>query len=612
MEELYEAIKNCENILYRGFSTTKSSNSEWLNKCCGCFSHLLKLLHEIIVDAAKSEQRQTLIENIFLCIMQIVTGIKFMEQVTDIEETKDLVLTSSRQFFLDEILKSLQNLKEVAENIESKCFPAIEPTLNECIDTVLELLEPLCTFEEVENVAERNANAMISVAKIKPLVESIVSHTLDFSNVCISEDKTPISVMCQKVLKECQALEEECSLSDPKKPPNDANRRLKADILEAAMYQLENLINDALLRLVIDTFKDLKCFSVKNLLEDSSEVDPQEIIDGIIDRLFQIGRFGIMFADEMKVSALIKHSLSAFEALESHLSPGILKKYDENHRFLLESHWNEQTSLLQSNIQKIIDTKAICSTFEEILDATVTKLNQNFDVAEMKNVLVKANVLADHFRLNLTDDSMKQLLKDFHLMMKECHAALNFVDKIDSKRLVKRLKILKTTVKKIREGLKPQIIHVESTKEEEEGTPVKKQRISSPIKLLPDVEELIIIEEKSLVKPQKIETIKKSRQTSYKFDANVSKIIQDAKNNSTRNNGTRTLKRNKSLRRMAMRNVETANFDMKMPEDKSLSLHITEILENITNVSSTFSSKRRHDIEMSRSNKIRIHIIGDV
>lgn len=67
-------------------------------------------------------------------------------------------MQSSRQFFLDEILKSLQSLKEIADNFEKGNLLISEPTLNECIDTVLELLVPLCAFEEVENVAERNAN----------------------------------------------------------------------------------------------------------------------------------------------------------------------------------------------------------------------------------------------------------------------------------------------------------------------------------------------------------------------------------------------------------------------------------------------------------------------
>lgn len=372
----------------------------------------------------------------------------------------------------------------------------------------------------------------MSVSQIKPLIESIVSHTLEFSSVCIAEDKTPISIMCQKVLNDFKDLKEECSAMEP----SDIIRRLKADILEAAMYQLENLINDALLRLVLDTFKDVKNFSTKQLLVTDNDEDAQDVIDGIIDRLFQIGRFGIMFADEMKVSALIKHALTSFEALESHLSPGILQKYDENHRFLLDSHWNEQTTLIQQNIQKIIDTKVFCSTFEEILEKTVSKFNQNFDANEMKDILTKAEVLEDHFRLNLTDESMKPLLRDFHVMVKECQAGLKLASEIDTKRLVKRLKILKTTVKKVREGLMPQIINVESRKEcSKDATPQKKQKNLSSFKLLPDVEELIIVEEKSLVKQEQVETgenshgNKKTRQTGYKFNPNVSKIIQGFK-----------------------------------------------------------------------------------
>uniref|UniRef100_A0A336LYB3 CSON005790 protein n=1 Tax=Culicoides sonorensis TaxID=179676 RepID=A0A336LYB3_CULSO len=578
MEEFYEVISNCENILYRGFSTTKSSDSDWLNKCCGCLSELLRQLQIKILEPRNEKQ---IIHTILLCLMQIVTGIKFMEKVTEIESNKNLVLNESRQFFLDEILKSLQKLKEVARNIEKNANFPENPTLNECIDTVLEILEPICAFEDDnENIAQRNANAMISVAKIKPVLESIVAHSLEFANFC--KDKQPISVICKKVLKECDALEAECSLSDSKNPPNDTNRRLKAGLLETAIYQLENLINDELLRLVFETFKDLKAFKIKDLHENCEY--SQDLIDSILDRLFQIGQFGIMFADEIKISAQIQLSLTSFEAVELHLCPEILKKYQKDHVNLLDTYWNEQITFFQLCIQRIIDTSAFCLIFEDIIQSCVKKLNENFDQNEISDILAKADVLEDHFRVNLSED-FTHLLNDFKLMVKETHAGLKHLNDNDSKRLIKRLKILKTTVKKIREGLQSQKGHVDTMKDE-------KPKFCNEIELLPDVEELIIVEEKS-IKVNNSVSLRKPRQIIKSIDPNVSNIIYENRNNSTRN--TKLSKRRTSFRRVALRNIE-------------------KILENITNVSSTFNKTRSasSNIDVSKSNKVRIHIIGDV
>lgn len=67
---------------------------------------------------------------------------------------------------MDRIIACLEKLRETINQIKTKICINPDPTLTECMDTVLELLQPLCTFEEnVENVADKNANVCYLISK---------------------------------------------------------------------------------------------------------------------------------------------------------------------------------------------------------------------------------------------------------------------------------------------------------------------------------------------------------------------------------------------------------------------------------------------------------------
>lgn len=396
---------------------------------------------------------------------------------------------------------------------------------------------------------------MLTSAKIRSLIEGIVSQTIAFSKIAIKEDNTPLTLMCQKVLRECRELEQSCSLADPTNPPIDADRRLKADILESALYQLENLINDALLRLIFETFKDFNKFSLTNFCKQSQDGE-QEMIDTLLDRLMQIGQFARSFANDFKVSTMIQSGLASIEAMEPDLCPDILSKYDEHHFDLLECHWKEETFYLQQNIQKIIDTNAFCTAFEDILEKSITNLNVKFDKHEFNEVLSKADVLSDHLKLNLSCE-LDSSTKDFYLMIKECYAGLSMIDDINTKRIIKRLKIMKTTVKRVKEALKPHKIEVKDDDSEEKqnkkdnfGMEQKKntkdlleQTLKEEVLLLKNDDEIQILEEKVLLGEQQctksiLYNTKSTRQersrrlTRNKIDfSNISQIIQESRSN---------------------------------------------------------------------------------
>lgn len=109
-----------------------------------------------------------------------------------------------------------------------------------------------------------------------------------------------------QVLKECISFQKECSL-DNSITIDMQNCRLKAAALENALYGLDKLINDCLLRLVFAVFVELQGNPIEHLRILKSELNENENTQNIIDKeienfdtisdkLQQIGIFAAAFA----------------------------------------------------------------------------------------------------------------------------------------------------------------------------------------------------------------------------------------------------------------------------------------------------------------------------
>lgn len=103
-------------------------------------------------------------------------------------------------------------------------------------------------------------------------------------------------------MRDCSAFQEDCLLAS-----NYSNQKLRALTLEQALYQLEEYLNEALLRLVYTCFLDFQRISVdkiRNLLRSSNtEAAADEFIadfDVNLDRATQIGIYAIAFAPNLK------------------------------------------------------------------------------------------------------------------------------------------------------------------------------------------------------------------------------------------------------------------------------------------------------------------------
>lgn len=70
-----------------------------------------------------------------------------------------------------------------------------------------------------------------------------------------------------------------------------------------------------------------------------------------------------------------------------------------------------------------------------------------------------------------------------------------------------------------------------------------------------------------------------------------------------------------SLRRTALIRAQNFQDDLNIhtTQDKNFSLQITDILNELTNISRNFADTGpRSEVQVMRNNKIRIHVIGDI
>lgn len=138
--------------------------------------------------------------------------------------------------------------------------------------------------------------------------------------------------------------------------------------------------------------------------------------------------------------------------------PSICSSSDK-HSHLLAAHWTDEVNALQHAVQSIIDTNAFCSTVIELLRRTIAELTKTYDAKCASGLLSKIHILLRHFAINvvelrLDNESMRKLhYEDIQLMMKECLAAIEQCSTDECHRVVKRFKILLSSIKKFQATL---------------------------------------------------------------------------------------------------------------------------------------------------------------
>uniref|UniRef100_A0A182P1C1 Serendipity locus protein alpha n=1 Tax=Anopheles epiroticus TaxID=199890 RepID=A0A182P1C1_9DIPT len=656
--ELLECIKTAQDNLYGGFLPTEKAGLQWLDSVCADLHRLLRFVHKHLIFDGNGNVGT--LETCFLCISQIVMCIRWLEKTIAMEQEptgkRSQGLPQARQCFLDRIIWCLERLKAVLETDETP-ESVTDSNFVSYLDLALSLIAPLTVASDegcVEDEYETRYNEVIvESGRIRSVIEALISQTFGFCNVLPEEDRKRVTGFCQKVLKECVALERECEGKDT------SDKKLRVSMLESAIYQLETHVNECLLRLVYDTFGDTD----RRLLEqlrtnvtsagDSCEEQIDELtkpFDSFVERLMQIGLFAISYADSLKIASSIRSCLASLEALDSYLIPSLYLGADRNST-LLENHWLEESANLCRLVHKIIDTNAFALSLLEMIDGALDVWQQSFSLPQALELVRKADVFLQHLELNASEVKLheEQHLSihygDYRTMVLECRAIVQCAEQqnasIDTSRIVKRFRVLQGKLRKIQTTISANAKEAKTMVPVEENAPSpERPSIEANVRELFSASQVRLSSTNILYRSRRGEPGKRRLEAASLLEINT---FTDIITHRTRDRAVTTPEkgsvRRKPLRRNSLRVAmfkkqqrdQTAEMYESIKSD--IDLQITEILDELTDLSHTFSThpagKSRttgteqpvtpirksitsEEIAIVDDNKIRINIYTDI
>uniref|UniRef100_A0A182K6W1 Serendipity locus protein alpha n=1 Tax=Anopheles christyi TaxID=43041 RepID=A0A182K6W1_9DIPT len=664
--ELQECIQTAQDNLYRGFIPTNKAGLQWLDSVCADLHRLLRFVHKHLIFDGNGNAGT--LETCFLCISQIVMCIRWLEKTIAMEmessgKPQTQGLRQARQCFLDRIIWCLERLKAALES-DDTTESVTDSNFVSYLDLALSLIAPLtvasdegCVGDEYET---RYNEVIVESGRIRSVIEALISQTFSFCTVIPEQDRNRVTGFCQKVMKECVALERESEGKDT------CDKKLRVSMLESAIYQLETHVNECLLRLVYDTFGDTDRMLLAQLRTNIKGVSCEEQIDEVtkpfdsfVERLMQIGLFAISYADSLKISSSIRSCLASLEALDSYLIPSLYHGADRN-SMLLEHHWLEESANLCRLVHKIIDTNAFALSLQEMLDSALDAWQQSFNLPQALELVRKADVFLQHIELNasevkLHEERLSIHYADYRTMVLECRAIVQWVEKretnvIDTPRIVKRFRVLQGKLRKIQTTISTHSKDTRAVAVEEEGTSsAAEESVTSPErhKIEANVRELFSATQARLSSTNILYRSRRGVPGKQRLEAASLLEINaftDIITHRARDRAVTSPEKGSVRRRPIRRNSLRVAMFKKQQRDQTtemyesikndIDLQITEILDELTDLSSTFSthtmgkllptdvehppataiskSITNEEIAIVDDNKIRINIYTDL
>ncbi|ALC40636.1 CG8247, partial [Drosophila busckii] len=400
------------------------------------------------------------IEMICLCSTQIVICIRHLEQTINLESASGLRISASHQHFIERIRVCLKRMWACFGESSSAQISCVEgASFFQLLDSLLDSLSAFTSFFESTN---QHAENLFDLSKeIKTQIDLLLGQTLSFANVALQQDKKALSALCQKarVMRDGSAFQEECQACSSGRNSNYANQKLKALTLESGLSQLETYINEALLRLVFNCFIDFQKISVdkiRNILRTEHVATADEYIadfDVNLDRATQIGVFAIAFAPSLKLKTLVRSCLASFEYLDTSLIPSLYANAADLHSELLEQHYNEEVSKFKCAIQQIIDSHAMVGCYMQLLATGIEAAEKHFDKTQLDDLTLMGFIILEHFKPSVNQKQLtpqaQENLKKFVTILRECKAILMCAAQVETQRILKRFKILRSTLRNL-------------------------------------------------------------------------------------------------------------------------------------------------------------------
>lgn len=451
ISDLEVELKVCQQLAFKGFSSVNGLS--WLNELCEIFKTFCERCH-IYLKSNNFNKSST-----FLCLAQIITCVKNLEKILTTEDKNEVILTTSRQHFLHRMLWCFNKLRYALSDDDNTEEDDIDNNFLDLMDDALDLLSPHSEYGNSDmSKSSQDFNKGIEDSDaVKGLVEILLGQVLAYANVTNESDKKALLALSQKVLRECIAFQKECSIEKS----NENMRSLQAAILENALYQIEDFLNESLLRLVFDTFLGYKKYSVGNLKKifnaglDSDEIDEKIAeFDLNVDKTIQIGLFAIAFTSNQVHQTTIRNSLASLESLDSYLIPSLQMKSSKFNSQIFCDHFEEEIDNFKTSVQEIIDSSAFCKGYLDILNGFLEKYSDSTTKSDLEDVLYKGQMLVEHFKINIGClPADNEQLDKFLTMLEECQSITNCFESVSSSKILKRLKILRTVLKRLEKEL---------------------------------------------------------------------------------------------------------------------------------------------------------------
>lgn len=579
MQPLKEQLDACLRML--DCSRVNKGDINWLNDFCAKFLIFANKLQIYISNQIEPDS----LEIICLCLTQILICVRQLECTIQTEEASGLRIPASHLHFTDRIKVCLNRLC-ICLLSTVKGAPQDNATEGVSFLKLLDsLLDSLTDFTS-EHVDKSFMDVNLLSKQIKCQVDLLLGQTLSFANVALQQDKRALSALCQRVMRDCSAFQEDCLLAS-----NYSNQKLRALTLEQALYQLEEYLNEALLRLVYTCFLDFQRISVdkiRNLLRSSNtEAAADEFIadfDVNLDRATQIGIYAIAFAPNLKVKTIVRSCLASFEYLDTSLIPSLQSNASDLHSELLEQHFKEEMSKFKQALQEIINSRAFVACYLQILTNALNSIEKQFDKAKLEDLLQMAFSILEHFQLDVNRKTVlpqgHEQLQNFVKIVRECKAILMCASQVEPERIMKRFKILRNILRKL---------HVHIVDEENKPTGFR-EKAEQPLEV--EVEETTDSLQGLVASPSRSILYNTHKQRSKVNNSKLENVNTDQMQSEYLKLKVQNCLRRKESLRTTMFKRHNVFESVKLAtnnESNSASLEISEILNQLTCLTSGFN-----------------------
>ncbi|EFA05144.2 serendipity locus protein alpha isoform X2 [Tribolium castaneum] len=457
--ELNTSFACCEKHLHTltGVGFNRNEILSWFQGLCQHLTTIIKLIGRYYKEA----KIKTINSSQLLYLTQTLTTLSLLINIFVREDEIQQVVTEARKCVIKQMTCCLESIQ-----VGLAC-PKDAPSDGNFVKWMDSALE---------KITEINVCGVYDEAR--HLCEEVLAHAMSIAQVSLPEDSKKIRGGCQAVLSALNSLESEKNNTTI----NTAMVNLCANACSDKLCILERKVNTAVLRLCLKTFSEFTTplEKIHDFCVNFNNRDKSEELDGLVadfdlhvDRIMQIGLFAVSCSSDFARGIKIRSCLASLEALESELVPALTSLLLDNsvHNIncasILMKHWLNQAISLQRLIYLIIDPFAFCQVIYDEASEIVDNLS---DLIRKKTLIRQTDVccflsivkvLQTFLETAKSEFSQSELNKiqtkivDFNEVLQETESASKVlltdtnIDFDNCKRVLKRCRILLTVLKRL-------------------------------------------------------------------------------------------------------------------------------------------------------------------